>query len=123
MNNIFFSQAQGSRKEQQDSYGKFISEDGTFLQHGGILALVADGMGGLEGGAEASKLTINSFIHAYKQKSTNEDIPAALKRSAEHANKSVYEFSIAQGIEGNTGSTLVAVVQLGKQDLLAICRR
>ena len=115
MNNIFFSQAQGSRKEQQDSYGKFISEDGTFLQHGGILALVADGMGGLEGGAEASKLTINSFIHAYKQKSTNEDIPAALKRSAEHANKSVYEFSIAQGIEGNTGSTLVAVVQLGKE--------
>ena len=115
MNNIFFSQAQGSRKEQQDSYGKFISEDSTFLQHGGILALVADGMGGLEGGAEASKLTINSFIHAYKQKSTNEDIPAALKRSAEHANKSVYEFSIAQGIEGNTGSTLVAVVQLGKE--------
>jgi len=115
MNNIFFSQAQGSRKEQQDSYGKFISEDSTFLQHGGILALVADGMGGLEGGAEASKLTINSFIHAYKQKSSNEDIPAALKRSAEHANKSVYEFSIAQGIEGNTGSTLVAVVQLGKE--------
>lgn len=115
MNNIFFSQAQGSRKEQQDSYGKFISEDKTFLQHGGILALVADGMGGLEGGAEASKLTINAFIHAYKQKSTNEDIPAALKRSAEHANKSVYEFSIAQGIEGNTGSTLVAAVQLGKK--------
>ena len=115
MNNIFFSQAQGSRKEQQDSYGKFISEDSTFLQHGGVLALVADGMGGLEGGAEASKLTINAFIHAYKQKSTNEDISAALKRSAEHANKSVYEFSIAQGIEGNTGSTLVAAVQLGKE--------
>ena len=92
MNNIFFSQAQGSRKEQQDAYGSFIPDNETFIGHAGKLLIVADGMGGLAGGAEASKLTINAFIHAYKQKEAKETIPDALKRSAIHANKSVYDF-------------------------------
>ncbi len=115
MDKIFFSQAQGARKEQQDAYGSLTSEDQNFHNHAGKLVVVADGMGGLAGGAEASKLTINAFIHAYKQKSKDEGIPEALKRSAIHANKAVYDFSISQGIEGNTGSTLVAVVQANQE--------
>ena len=76
---IYSAQAQGTRKQQQDSFGEFISNDPKFLAHAGILAVVADGMGGLEMGADASKLAINSFIHAYQKKKESESIQKALK--------------------------------------------
>ena len=115
MKSIFSAQAQGTRKQQQDSYGEFISNDPKFLVHAGILAVVADGMGGLEMGADASKLAINSFIHAYQKKKESESIQKALKRSAIHANKSVFNFSESQGLSGKTGSTLVALVRHGNE--------
>ena len=115
MKSIYSAQAQGTRKQQQDSFGEFISNDPKFLAHAGILAVVADGMGGLEMGADASKLAINSFIHAYQKKKESESIQKALKRSAIHANSSVFNFSESQGLSGKTGSTLVALVRHGNE--------
>ena len=115
MKNIFFAQAQGSRKEQQDFLGEFVSNDPIFLDHGGILSVVADGMGGLEKGADASKIAVHSFINAYKTKRKDEGIPDTLKRSAISANKAVYKFSTDEGLSGKTGSTLVALVQCNNE--------
>ena len=115
MKNIFFAQAQGSRKEQQDFFGEFVSNDPIFLDHGGILSVVADGMGGLEKGADASKIAVHSFINAYKTKRKDEGIPDTLKRSAISANKAVYKFSTDEGLSGKTGSTLVALVQCNNE--------
>jgi len=111
MKNIFFAQAQGSRKEQQDFFGEYVSNDPIFIHHGGRLAIVADGMGGLEKGADASKIAVHSFIDSYKAKRKDESIPDALKRSVISANKAVYNFSTNEGLSGKTGSTLVALVQ------------
>ena len=61
-------QAQGSRKEQQDSYGILNKKDKDFISHAGVLAVVADGMGGLAQGREASQIAVKSFINAYKKK-------------------------------------------------------
>ena len=69
----------------------------------------------LEMGADASKLAINSFIHAYQKKKESESIQKALKRSAIHANSSVFNFSESQGLSGKTGSTLVALVRHGNE--------
>ncbi len=55
-------QDQGKRKEQQDSYGFFESTDLAFKEHAGKLAIVADGMGGLAQGKEASSIAIKKFI-------------------------------------------------------------
>lgn len=115
MKNIFFAQAQGSRKEQQDFFGEYVSNDPSFLDHGGALSVVADGMGGLEKGADASKIAVHSFINAYKTKRKDESIPDTLKRSAISANKAVYKFSTDEGLSGKTGSTLVALVQCNNE--------
>ena len=105
-------QAQGTRKEQQDSFGQWVDTNKDFLAHGGSLVIVADGMGGLEQGKQASDLAIKSFIHAYKSKSSDESIDSALKRSVIHCNKAVYDFSTAQGLDGKLGTTIVATVTI-----------
>ncbi len=105
-------QAQGTRKEQQDSFGQWVDTNKDFLAHGGSLVIVADGMGGLEQGKQASDLAIKSFIHAYKSKSSDESIDSALQRSVIHCNKAVYDFSSAQGLDGKLGTTIVAAVSI-----------
>ena len=42
------AQAQGKRSDQQDSFGFSDPADAAFLVHGGLLAVVADGMGVIE---------------------------------------------------------------------------
>ncbi len=106
-------QDQGKRKEQQDSYGFFESTDPSFKEHAGKLAIVADGMGGLAQGKEASSIAINKFIESYKKKKPEEGIASALLRSIHYCNKAVYEFSESQGMDGKIGTTLVAAVLQG----------
>ena len=71
-------QDQGKRKEQQDAYGFFDSKDNEFLKHAGKLVIVADGMGGLAQGKDASQLAIKKFIESYKCKKPDESISIAL---------------------------------------------
>lgn len=53
--------AQGARESQQDSFS--VSSDA--LQPGGILAIVADGMGGLSDGDKVSQTIVSAVMHAF----------------------------------------------------------
>ncbi len=108
-------QAQGSRKEQQDSFALFESKDISFKKHAGVLALVADGMGGLAQGKEASELAINAFIKAYKTKTQTERVETALLRSVHECNEEVFQFAESQGMEEKIGTTIVAAVFKGNE--------
>jgi PPM family protein phosphatase len=55
------SQHQGARPYQEDSWALVTLGDGS------LLAIVADGMGGHAGGAVASKLAVDAFVHAVEQ--------------------------------------------------------
>src|SRR5262245_47929517 len=45
----------GARTSQQDSFGFADPDDIEFISHGGFLAVVCDGMGGMEHGDAASR--------------------------------------------------------------------
>lgn len=100
----------GGRGEQQDAYGFSDASDEQFLRHGGFVAVVADGMGGMAHGRQASSTGIQVFLEAYLKKGQHESIPRALLRSLHQANDTVYQLSHQLGTPGQIGSTFVAAV-------------
>jgi len=100
----------GARREQQDSFAFSDPADKTFVAHGGLLGIIADGMGGLEGGRQASGAAVAAFLAAYSRKTIAEQIPAALTRSLSEANAAVKAVAQQMGTEESTGTTLVAGV-------------
>src|SRR5690242_21476088 len=83
----------GARQSQQDSFGFGDPDDQAFIAHGGFLAIVCDGMGGMEHGDAASRTAVKAFLEAYARKTPQESIPAALERSVHEANESVVELA------------------------------
>lgn len=99
----------GARDSQQDAFGFSDKDDLPFLAHGGVLAVVADGMGGMSHGGEASHLTVKIFLQCYMAKLFDEAIPMAMSRALHEANQAVANLSKEVG-EENVGTTLVAAV-------------
>ncbi len=100
----------GARQQQQDSFGYSNLGDAAFRKHGGMLAVVADGMGGMAHGEAAGKCAVKAFLGAYHAKTETEPIPDALLRSLMAANTAVYEMAIELDAREEMGTTLVATV-------------
>jgi len=103
----------GRRDSQQDAWGFSNLTDETFALHGGYLAVLADGMGGLENGLWASSHGVGAFIAAYREKTPDEPISGALSRAMIHANRIVHAEAVRLGMEDRMGTTLVAAVVQG----------
>lgn len=108
---LLFGNAQhiGSRESQQDAFGFSNPFDGGFVGHAGLLAVLADGMGGMQSGEAAGRAAITAFLAAYKGKTPAESIPDALLRSCDAANQAVCE------VGEESGSTLAAAVLHGHE--------
>lgn len=100
----------GARKDQQDTFWVSQIDDSQFTVHGGVLAIVADGMGGLANGAEASHLAVDTFTRCYLEKTPDQTVRVALDQALELCNKAVYNRSISINERNNFGTTLVAAV-------------
>jgi len=100
----------GARRYQQDSVGLADPENHAFLAHGGFLAVLCDGMGGMEHGDIASQTAVRAVLEAYARKTPGESIPAALERSAREANERVIQAALNLGLKEGVGTTLVAAV-------------
>jgi protein phosphatase len=98
----------GARHSQQDSFGFSDPSNAAFTGHGGFLAIVCDGMGGMEFGDEASRTAVKTFLEAYARKTPEENIPEALERSVREANTQVVELAARLGMKDGVGTTLVA---------------
>lgn len=103
-------QGLGEREEQEDSFAVLNATDPADLAGYGLFALVADGMGGMEGGKQASEWAASFFIQLFRERNLKKDIPEWFYQSVHTISGSVY-----QQFGGRSGTTLAAVHLLGEQ--------
>ncbi len=97
------------RSENQDYYGYYEPEDDREFELQGRLIIVCDGMGGHAGGEVASRLAVNTIIEHYRaDKSGN--IPEALRKAIEAANRAIWEYAQQHPELKGMGSTCVSMV-------------
>lgn len=100
----------GSRKEQQDSFAFSHLEDAGLVKRAGILAVVADGMGGMAMGRESGAATVKAVLAAHAA-ALNDDSPVQiLHKAVTSANEEVLAMACNANVEGEAGSTLVALI-------------
>mgnify|MGYP003290475592 CR=1 FL=1 len=90
----------GKRENQEDSISLISIDDSS--NAGGLLAILADGMGGMGDGAKASKLIVSQYAQHFQ---TNGDQVAALKKT----NQALKEAKEAGGMLDTAGATLISV--------------
>lgn len=98
----------GKRENQQDSFAYSDVADQKTVEEKGMLLLVADGMGGMENGAEVSATVAIEALRYFDTYGPDDDIPAYLYDMAQYINDRINELLGPDGI-GRSGSTLVAV--------------
>ncbi len=101
--NMGVSSILGTRKNQQDTV--FGNVDG----HRAV-AVVCDGMGGMNGGELASQTAAKLFIDDYYKETSISDMQKFLYREAKKMDKAVYDLTDEEGNPLNGGTTVVAVV-------------
>ncbi len=93
----------GTRAEQQDSIAVYSNGDY-------VAFAVCDGMGGLNGGAQASKAAADAFSEAVKNRAHNETVPELLLRCVDITDKAVFSLCDSEGNRLNAGTTVVSAV-------------
>lgn len=98
----------GTREYQQD-YASVVMEDHCFM------AVLCDGMGGLNGGEKASSLAAERMILDFKNRDRSEPIYQFLTREAVLLDREVASLKDGSGKPLGAGTTLVAAVVEGNQ--------
>ena len=100
----------GDREQQEDSFAVFNVSDTGGQETKGLLAVVADGMGGMADGQEASRYTVDMFSQRFRQWNGDTPVPEWLYTGAFEASRAVFSQTGGRG-----GSTLTAVHLSGNQ--------
>lgn len=98
----------GARENQEDSFALSDYRNRQELEENGVLAVVADGMGGLSYGEEASRVAVQHFIREYANSNGEESIPGRLNLSLSIANTAVFDLAYNGRDDYDLGTTLVA---------------
>jgi PPM family protein phosphatase len=95
------------RENNEDSFGYWEPEDDQQFLRKGRLAVVADGMGGYEGGQEASRLAVETLVAAYRD-FRGDDPQAALVEALQAAHEQIRQYSFAHPELRGMGTTCTA---------------
>ena len=106
--------AQGARESQQDSFS--VSSD--TMQPGGILAIVADGMGGLSDGDKVSQTIVSAVMHAFVSGADTcaPYLPALLAK----AKIAVDQLLGPDGIQQSGSTVVMGMIRDGLFDYLSV---
>ena len=102
---VYCLQGKGSRSCQEDSYAVVNGADVRKIIENGLLAIIADGMGGIENGTLASSTTIDSISYNFNKFDMTGDIAFQLEEAVSKASKTVFERCCHTG-----GSTAVLIL-------------
>ena len=105
------------RTNNEDSFGYWEPEEDQQFLRKGRLAVVADGMGGYEGGQEASRLAVETLMAAYRD-FASDDPQAALIEALQSAHNQIRQYSFAHPeLRGmGTTCTAAAIVKSSRTD-------
>ncbi len=107
------------RQNNEDSCLLFVPTSESLLDSRGVLAAVADGMGGASAGEYASKVTLQCLARKYYDKNLHTLVPNALKLSVESANEYVFDEAEANPECSGMGTTISALAMMGNWAYLA----
>ncbi len=100
---------QGRRSSQQDSFGLSDVVNREEVKEKGLLAVVADGMGGLEDGDRMSSMVVVSMLEGFDKNSGMNDPSSLLLKLLDDANDAVND-DLGPEKTGQCGSTVVSVI-------------
>lgn len=101
------------RENNEDSCAYWEAEDEDTFRRLGRLAIVADGMGGCEGGQYASRIAVETVVDSYSKAEKGEDARQLLIRAFTEANSRVQREALENpGLHG-MGTTLTAFFLIG----------
>ena len=102
------------RPNNEDSYLYWEPDSDDEFRRKGRLAVVADGMGGYEGGQEASRLAVEMVRHQYEY-DFNGDPQQALISGLESAHASIQRYAVEHPEFHGMGTTCTALSIVGHQ--------
>ncbi|MGO8793648.1 MAG: Stp1/IreP family PP2C-type Ser/Thr phosphatase [Candidatus Sulfotelmatobacter sp.] len=102
------------RENNEDSYLYWEPADDAEFRRKGRLAIIADGMGGHEGGQEASRMAVETVREVYDQ-IVHQDPQAALFESFAAAHTRIQEYAERHPALHGMGTTCTALVVRGRE--------
>ena len=107
------------RHNNEDSFGYWEPEDERQFLRKGRLAVVADGMGGYEGGQEASRLAVETLVAVYRDFG-GDDPQQALVEALQAAHERIRQYSFDHPELRGMGTTCTAAAIVRSDDYDAL---
>lgn len=98
-------QGKGARAYQEDSFAFVNALDVTEIREHGLMAVVADGMGGMEAGKQVSEMAVSCMVAAFGRMQRGRGLSAQLASAVVSA-----DAALAARFKGAGGTTLIACI-------------
>ena len=102
------------RSNNEDSYLYWEPDSDDDFRRKGRLAVIADGMGGYEGGQEASRLAVETVRHVYDIEFTG-DPQSSLLLALEAAHRNIQRYAEEHPVFHGMGTTCTALSIVGRE--------